>query len=258
MQKKRGYKTHLVSFLDGAFKSRKNQFAKSAAGCRFFDSVRIDDFSSLPSDFVKCHGDFIRSNPRGFGYWIWKPVIILQELQRLSKDDCLVYIDGGSTLNPGGGPRFEEYLELTRDSEHKMLSFMLLFTESAWTKADLAERLGLSASSSHLKTSQLSASSIFLQKTDSNIALLEEWIKIAIENNYQYSDDTPSIASNHPSFKEHRHDQSIASLLRKMRGTEVTFQEADPCQQDFFKKGHQSFPVWLTRAKDSNRQYPSY
>ena len=42
-------------------------------------------------------------NPRGSGYWIWKSQIILQTLEKMEKNDMLIYIDSGSTLNIRGG-----------------------------------------------------------------------------------------------------------------------------------------------------------
>lgn len=36
---------------------------------------------------------------------------------------------------------------------------------------------------------------------------------MACENNYHYLDDSKSLEKNHPKFIEHRHDQSILSLL---------------------------------------------
>ena len=45
------------------------------------------------------------------------------------------------------------------------------------------------------------------------VDLVNEWYNISC--NYHMIDDTPSIIPNVGSFKEHRHDQSIFSLLTK-------------------------------------------
>jgi len=37
--------------------------------------------------------------------------------------------------------------------------------------------------------------------------------------NYTLIDETPSTIQNHSSFKEHRHDQSVWSIIRKQEGT---------------------------------------
>ena len=43
--------------------------------------------------------------------------------------------------------------------------------------------------------------------------LVNEWYKLACD--YHILDDSPSIAKNSRHFKDHRHDQSIFSLLTK-------------------------------------------
>ncbi|MGO1120930.1 hypothetical protein ACTL6U_19675 [Rhodovibrionaceae bacterium A322] len=238
--------THLVSFADGWFKSRKAGFEESARKSGFFDSCQVYDGSSLPEEFKSAHNDFMRSK-RGFGYWIWKPVVILEKLKEANPDDCVVYLDAGSSLNPNGRRRFQEYLEIVRCSPFKMLSFALVHTEAHWTKQNCASRIGVDRASPHMKTSQLAANLVVLQKTKSNIELLEEWREVAVADGYRYSNDTPSDEKNHPDFQEHRHDQSIFSLLRKLRGTEITHHEAQ--QDGRYHEMKQKIPVWLTRSR---------
>ena len=52
-------------------------------------------------------------------------------------------------------------------------------------------------------------------KTKPIMDLVESWYEIGCD--YHMIDDSPSVASNLPCFKEHRHDQSIFSLLTKTR-----------------------------------------
>lgn len=216
---------YLVSFADGAFVRRSATFYAEAQKTAFFDDIAIYNFGRLPVGFRESHGQFMHSTARGFGYWIWKPTIILETLARAAPDDVVVYLDAGFTLNPAGHRRFTEYLEVTRDSTYGMLSFQNIFTEAHWTKADLARRLGLESGHKHMKTSQLSGGFLMVKPTTENRDLIRTWQEIAVEDQYHHSDDSPSVAPNHPEFKEHRHDQSIASLLRKSRGTDITHYE---------------------------------
>ena len=241
--------TRLVSFADGAFSNRKNVFQKMAQDSPLFHSERVYTLDKLPSSFLTAHADYMLKTARGFGYWIWKPVIILEQLQEANEDDCIVYMDAGYSINNDGKHRFREYLEMTRESEHKMLSFSNIFTEAHWTKQDCASAVGISSKSSYMKTSQLGSGLIFLQKTSSNIELVNEWARIAIQDNYHFSDDSPSEQVNHPNFREHRHDQSISSLLRKSRGTEITHYEVQAYQGRFEElKDH--LPAWATRLRN--------
>ncbi len=241
-------KVHLVSFADGAFAPRKSVFQNMAQESCLFDSINVYDLNSLPDNFRATHAEYMMKTSRGFGYWIWKPVVILDKLKAADVGDCIAYMDAGFSINKGGKNRFREYLEMTRDSAYKMLSFSNIFTESHWTKMDCAAEIGISAKSSYMKTSQLGSGLIFLQKTSSNIELLETWSRIAIQDNYHFSDDSPSDLENHPNFREHRHDQSISSLLRKSRGTEATHYEVQ-AYQGRFEEMKENLPSWAARLR---------
>jgi len=134
-----------------------------------------------------------------------------------------------------------------------MLSFRNVHKECTWTKMDLAKRLGVENSPSVMCTSQLAGGFIVLGKTESNIELLRQWERLAVESNYRYSDDSASIVANHPSFVAHRHGQSISSLLRKIRGTEVTHYEVQAYSDSFARK-KQSLPAWATRLRGEPRR----
>lgn len=241
-------KVHLCAFADGPFAARKSQFLAEAERLNIFHKVSFFDHSMLPSAFLEQHNHFMQSQGRGFGYWIWKPLVIELALETASPGDVIVYLDAGFTLNEGGRHRFLEYIDITLDSSDKMLSFQNIHTEYRWTKADLAQRLGVLQSPRIMSTSQLSSGFILLGKTSSNADLVREWKQIAVESNYHYSDDTPSEVQNHPEFVEHRHDQSISSLLRKSRGTALTHYEVQS-YAPYFDSLKPRLPAWATRLR---------
>ncbi len=241
-------KIKLVSFADGAFKNRKDQFIKEAEAMGLFDEITVFDAAMLPALFKEKHMSFMHSNSRGYGYWIWKPVVIYETLTTVSVDDIVVYLDVGFTLNSEGRERFLEYIDIVLDSQYKMLSFQNVHTEYKWTKMDLLKRLGVENRPSIINTSQLGAGFIILGKTKSNMELIQEWQNLAVESNYKYSDDSESALPNHPGFIEHRHDLSISSMLRKIRGTEVSHYEVQS-YAGFFDKNKHLIPAWATRLR---------
>jgi hypothetical protein len=236
----------LVSFGDGPFAGRKRGFIHEAQCLNVFDDILFFNASQLPDDFKERHMPFMRLQSRGFGYWIWKPQVIRTALERATHNDLVMYVDAGSTLNFSGRDRLLEYFEIAMDSPFKMLSFQNVHTECMWTKADLAKRLGVDGASHIMKTSQLSSGLIVLGKTPSNIDLIRQWQDVAVEENYRFSDDSASVLPNHPNFREHRHDQSISSLLRKLRGTTITHYEVKKYDR-FFEAQKMRLPVWATR-----------
>lgn len=230
------------------FFNRGTTFEKQAKESGFFDDVMVYSLDKLPIDFQRNHGKFIKSNARGFGYWIWKPAVTIEALHMAGPEDIVVYLDAGYTINPKGRRRFKEYLEMTRDSCFGMLSFQNIFTEAHWTKADLAKRIGLGLNHMHMKTSQLGSGFFLLTPSSENLELMTTWQNIAVEENYRYSDDSHSILPNHIDFREHRHDQSISSLLRKDRGTVITHYEVQP-YSGRFEELRPNLPAWATRLR---------
>lgn len=248
MQTSSKIKFYLCAFADGPFTPRKSQFMNEAERLNIFDKILFFDHSMLPKTFLDQHISFMLSQQRGFGYWIWKPIVIEQTLEVALPGDVIIYLDAGFTLNEGGRYRFFEYIDIALDSPDKMLSFQNIHTEYRWTKADLAERLGVLNRISIMGTSQLSSRFIVLGKTSSNVDLVHKWGQIAVESNYQFSTDTPSTVQNHLEFVEHRHDQSIFSLLRKMRGTAITHYEVQS-YAPYFDSLRPRLPAWATRLR---------
>jgi len=238
----------LVSFADGAFAARRAGFLQEAREMDVFDDVQVFNGSQLPTAFLHQHGDFLRDQARGFGYWIWKPRIIAAALQESAADDLVVYLDVGFTLNRDGRARLLEYLDIALDSPYRMLSFQTVHTEHMWTKADLAQHLGVANSPSVMHASQLTSGFLIVGKTVENVELIEHWQAVAVAGDYRYSDDSPSVLPNHGEFREHRHDQSISSLLRKLRGTTITHYEVQLYDR-YFTALQPTLPAWATRRR---------
>lgn len=239
----------LVTFADGRFSKRGVHFVREAEQMDIFASIKVFDRSALPADFVSRHGDFMLNTRRGFGYWIWKPRIVLEVLKSAAPNDIIVYTDAGFTHHPEGRSRYLEYLDIVRDSDCGMLSFANTHTEYHWTKMDLAVRLGVADNSSVMATTQLASGFFMLRPTERNIEIMQQWSDIAVEQDYCFSDDSPSVALNHPGFIEHRHDASIGSLLRKIQGTVITHYEVQPFDQHYEKKKAE-LPLFAARCTE--------
>ena len=179
----------------------------------FYELVLIKD-TDLDREFWNKHRRFVKSNSRGFGYWIWKSYINLKLINRINDNDIVVYADSGCEMNYLDSNKMTEYLNYVE--EHDLLSFQLHYVEKEWTKMDLFERLKnkYNCSKDILESGQLHATSFIYKKTPQITNMIREWYDIC--SDYHMIDDSPSIIPNDPIFREHRHDQSIFSLLRKI------------------------------------------
>jgi len=161
-------------------------------------------------EFWQKHGKFIENNKRGYGYWLWKPYIILKTLNKMQNDDILLYADAGCEIimNP---TKMKQLFK-------KCHMYDILYTSSyhkvkRWTKRDLLNYLNMD-NSYFINSIQSQAGVILIKKNNKNCNIINEWYNIA-SNNYNFIDDSPSTLQNYNDFVEHRHDQTIFSLLTK-------------------------------------------
>jgi hypothetical protein len=90
---------------------------------------------------------------------------------------------------------------------------------------DLFEYLDMS-NEKELNTPQLFATTFILRKCDHSVNIVKKWYETSCI--YHNIDDTPSFLPNDSGFVDHRHDQSIFSLLRKKYGAEILNEHTCP------------------------------
>jgi hypothetical protein len=227
-------KTVFLTFGDSVkYRNSLQRIKNEAENSKWFDEVIICNETNLDLDFVNKYKLFMIYNRRGFGYWIWKPQIILQILQSLNDGDILVYCDTGCSLNMNGEKRFKEYIDLCLQSEHDNVGFELTHLEKTWTKGDLLHLYP----SEFKETPQIISGIFFLKKSKKTVDLIQEWKDLMLSENFKYITDAPSILPNDPTFCENRHDQSCFSLIRKTRGCTIIKDETydENWESDFIK-----------------------
>lgn len=140
------------------------------------------------------------------------------KLYKYAKDSVIIYADAGCEIirNDSTVKLFNKYIEDVKTHPSHILGFVNRHTECIWTKNDLFTYLDTTDNDKNSK--QLCGGIQILLNNESNKKLMEEWLHIMTTNNYHYVDDSPSISKNYSDFKEHRHDQSVISLLRKKHG----------------------------------------
>jgi hypothetical protein len=68
----------------------------------------------------------------------------------------------------------------------------------------------------HMNSLQRQGGANMYYVCDKTREFVQQWYELAC--NYHFIDDSPSVLPNFPDFQEHRHDQSIFSLLTKKKG----------------------------------------
>lgn len=237
----------LLCFANEAFYTSQNRLIKQAKNMRIFNtiiSVKDTDLSSQDkySDFWKQHSTFIKNNKRGYGYWIWKSYLTLKTLNDMNENDILFYVDSGCELNPLAISRLIDYIKIVNKSDNGILTFHLGdLTNKQWCKMDAIELL---EGNEYMDNGQILATMYVIRKCPKTMDFVEKWYDTVC--NYHNINDVPSVIPNHVSFNEHRHDQSIFSLLCYKLGAEILPDET--FYHPNWIMGINS-PVWAVRNK---------
>lgn len=125
---------------------------------------------------------------RGFGYWCWKPFIVLKTLESMNDDDILLYADVGCHLNKEAINKFYKYLDIV--IENGALCFELGHVEKSWTKSDLFNYFNVLDNKNITDTFQRAATSFLLLKNNINLNIVNKWLQVFYDD-FSLADDTP-------------------------------------------------------------------
>ena len=227
-----------ITFGDGSseYKLAARRLAAQAKELNLFDDIIVADLAFIQTKCSKKYGthcNFFSDNERGFGYWLWKPIIISYMLDTLPDQTIILYADSGCEIFPQGKKSMSRHLALA--SKYGAFFFRLPYHEGEWTKADLFEHPMIKVDTA-CSVNQVHATYFFITKTAQNISLVKKWLLIAEDKNYHYLNDSPSIALNHRDYVEHRHDQSILSCLVHTLGVHSKGYAYDFSPRSYFRE----------------------
>ena len=212
-----------------------NRIAAQAKSLNFYDRLFLFDESDLDKYFSAKFSDRLVHGSKGFGYWSWKPQAIHQVLEKMQDGDILQYTDSGCHLNAKGLKRLNDYFQLAQQSKTGILAFQLKdpdhllpppttgaldLGEYKWVKGDLLDHFGVRDRLDITHTQTIGAGIIFIRKCAESVAIVDQW-RAVVDVSFSFIDDTPSVSENIEGFIEHRHDQSIFSLLCKLHDVDT-------------------------------------
>ena len=111
--------THLLTFSSIGYESPE-RFLGQAQEIQFFDSVTVFSNKQIEELMRKRRFFFSLWKRKGFGFWIWKPRVVLQRLQEIPEGDYLIYLDQGFHIQKSGFNKLVEYLAII-ESENKWI-----------------------------------------------------------------------------------------------------------------------------------------
>ncbi|WP_127588333.1 hypothetical protein [Paenibacillus koleovorans] len=153
---------------------------------------------------------------RGGGYWIWKPYFLLRVMERAEPDDIVIYCDSGIEIIRPLAP----LIELCRRRKHAVLFQTHGQRNSMWTKRDCFVYMGCDEKK-YWNAQQLMGSFHVHINNERNRKLIQTWKSYCEDARVVTDMPNQCGLSNLPDFKDHRHDQSILSLLAVKQGMEI-------------------------------------
>jgi hypothetical protein len=211
---------HFCTFgSEPRFTNTLKKLLAEAEDSGYFDTIRKFNQDDLKLD-PSLRAFMARS--RGYGFWLWKPMVIAEMLVGSSIGDIVVYADAGCGIVSTGKARevFREWIHDVCTHPTRRLAFQMSFKEEEYTKADVFEAMGC-AEPQYKLTGQHIATFQVLMNTTENKELVANWLKWCSLEDFRLVSDQPSRIPNPPGFQGHRHDQSIFSLLVKKFGASV-------------------------------------
>lgn len=189
---------YLVTLSDASM-SRSRDLCSSSAFEHGATSVKAWTHEEFKvTDFYR-ENEAICSQPRGLGYWIWKPYVLLDLMNSMS-DGVAVYLDAGvQTINN------LNYIIDRMDQD--IFLFGNMHEHAHWCKRDIIDAI-MPGAPWEIFGKQVQASAIFLRVNDQTRAFVKEWLDWCVFEDGRLIDDSPS-QGNHPEFAENRYDQAI-------------------------------------------------
>lgn len=220
----------LISFATLDLKRSIKRFEEQAISSNYYDKINIITPKKLSEENrEKINFHLKLGKKRGYAYWYWKPLILLDFMNKIEDNDIVHYLDIGFHIISDRAEKFYLYLDQLFDGGCSLVTFQYLpplkkefkdiifpqREEFKYTKADLFEYFGKLNDKNITHTAQFSAGNIFLKKDQQSLDFLNDWKNI-FEKRFDLVDDTKSKIQNFENFIENRHDQSIFSILSKM------------------------------------------
>ena len=207
---------HLVTFATPRFRHRQILLGWSTLANGVVDSVTDWTPQALLAAGFNRKCPRIELTERGSGFYAWKPFIIQKKLEETPEGDIVFYCDVGRTfpykLLKGSMKFFLDWMENQQQSVIPGVKIPWNGPMSKWTKRDAFVAMGMDLPHIHAASPIQASFSIWINNSDSK-EILGEWMNLSAQR--QLISDDPSVLGlpELPGFHEHRHDQSLLSLV---------------------------------------------
>lgn len=240
----------LVSFADKRYRNSLKRLEEQTKDFPFDERYFLTPDNCLSKDYWRNLKPWLYR--RGYGYWSWKSSIVKDYLSRLNNGDFLFWSDAGIMWNatPKSLLKFKEYINnLSKDND--ILVFGQPTIEKEWTKGDVFDALEVYNNDLICDSCQYWAGCFLIKKTKRTIDFIDRLTELC-DLRKELVTDKRSTVPNKEGFKEHRHDQSLFSVLVKTYPhVAIPWQETQASDGDWDKL--KDYPIQARRLKEQDR-----
>jgi len=238
----------LITFGNGnpVWRFATQRLMREAQSSKFF-SIALNMSNCLEQALESNEKKFLKENKKGYGFWFWKPIIILEALKKNPDIDVIIYMDAGCEINhtPESILTFNKYkLELLT---YNAIVFGTGFKENNWTKKEIFKTLKTKIVDQ--KTEQICAT-VIIMKRDFALKFCEKWRDAMKASNYSLITD--SISDESKDFIDHRHDKSVFSVLIKQEPRILIKPYNEANFEPNWNLG-KNYPFWMRRNRTSRK-----
>jgi hypothetical protein len=202
----------LLNYADSIYRKSQKLNSKTGKSIGQFDSIISYSPKDIDHTFHSLNKKILNQK-RGNGYWLWKPYLIKKTLEELNWGDFLFYCDSGSHFTKS----IQELIHFSLEKKQDIIPFEITHFEREWTKRDTFILMEYD-DNDYQNSKQRLSGFVLLRKSELSLKFVNDWLTYAQDERILTDIENQCGHPNHNGFKEHRHDQSIFSLLTKKYG----------------------------------------
>lgn len=214
-------KKYLINYADRTYAEweRDKFYESQKRNCKTgleiggFDEARPYLIEDLDENF-KEENKSILQQEKGAGFWLWKPYIILKQLDLMEEGDLLFYSDSACDFISSIDPLIEVLDNFTGEKQLLLFELEDYHLNKQWTKRDCFIHMGMD--NEEVKNSvMLNAAFLMMKKNNFVIEFINEWFELCKDERLLTDISNTLGQPNYEDFRAHRHDQSLLSLMGK-------------------------------------------
>lgn len=201
----------LYNYAHNRFLNSQEYCTKTGYEIGGFDKVYQFRYNDIDEDF-RNKNISILSQYRGAGYWLWKYYFAIKLLNddSIKESDYIFYADSGSHFID----KIDHLIDVMERDKISIMTFRQNHLSHIWTKRDMFIIMGADTPE-YTHTGQRVGGWFLFKKNELSKQFFQECLNYGCDP--RILTDAPNTLGfpNYPGFRDHRHDESLISVMCK-------------------------------------------